>query len=505
MAAGMSLPSWPAIKAFCTKQFLPIGLIAAILFGFFIPQPGVWLSQYPINTISVVGIFFISGLQLQTQEVKRALTAWVPLLFGLVSILAITPLLGLAIVKFDLGQREFSQGLALFAAMPTTVSSGAMMTAEAGGNVALAIFFSVTTNLLGVLSVPFFLKAFLQEGSSSSGTGGGADAGAAAASLDPLDLLWKLCLSILLPLIIGKLLRHFPRVVSTVSGHKASLRYISAVLLISVPWLIISKSSDKLKAMGVGQFFLLTLLGTVLHLLLLCFNYAVCMILPMQLPEKKAVVINASQKTVNTAMSVISLMPEGLLDKGLLSLPCLLSHLVQVIIDSILVAKWKQRMEAEAAAAAAAAVAQAGAGAGAGAAASSEGTALAAAAAVEAGAVDFSTISGNASGPLTIPTAPAATAVANSGAAHAEASGPGWSLQQGASLKHIQLQDTEEEHRAVVGSTVGISSSSSSAWSDAKSGAESGQAAASESDPPRTEAQLYHQPFPQAVEQQQWR
>lgn len=36
-----------------------------------------------------------------------------------------------------------------------------MLTGEAKGNVALAIFLSVVTNVIGVFTVPFFLSAFI--------------------------------------------------------------------------------------------------------------------------------------------------------------------------------------------------------------------------------------------------------------------------------------------------------------------------------------------------------
>lgn len=60
------------------------------------------------------------------------------------------------------------------------------MTTAAGGNVALAVFFSAGTNILAVVTVPFFLAAIFS----------GSDTGAAASAFNPLDLLWKLTLSI---------------------------------------------------------------------------------------------------------------------------------------------------------------------------------------------------------------------------------------------------------------------------------------------------------------------
>jgi sodium/bile acid cotransporter 7 len=321
--------TWPKIKKFLIQQHLPLGLLFFVMFGFLVPEPGIAIGKTPINTISICGIFLISGLNLQTDEVKKALKAYVAVGFGLVSILVITPLLSLAITEMDLGPREYAQGLALFAAMPTTVSSGVLMTTEAKGNVALALLFSVVTNLLGVLTIPFFLERIL-----SSGEG--------AAALDPLSLLGKLAATILLPLVVGKILSTHPKVKSLVKKYKMTLKFISSGLLISVPWITMSQSSSRLKQTTAGSFFAVLGLGFALHVGMLIFNYACCRLLPMKLAERKAVVINASQKTVNTAMSVIQFLPESIADRGLLMLPCIISHFVQTIMDAFICSYWKK-------------------------------------------------------------------------------------------------------------------------------------------------------------------
>ena len=59
------------------------------------------------------------------------------------------------------------------------------MTTAAGGNVALAVFFSAGTNILAVITVPFFLEAIFA-----------GDTGVSSSTFDPADLLWKLTLSI---------------------------------------------------------------------------------------------------------------------------------------------------------------------------------------------------------------------------------------------------------------------------------------------------------------------
>jgi predicted Na+-dependent transporter len=107
----------PKIRSFVAKNSFPIALLCSILIGVCWPAPGLLVGQTPANTISIVGVFFITGLQLQTSQVVTALRAWPALAFGICSILAFSPALSLPIALLNLGPLEFSRGLALFLAM----------------------------------------------------------------------------------------------------------------------------------------------------------------------------------------------------------------------------------------------------------------------------------------------------------------------------------------------------------------------------------------------------
>jgi len=319
---------------------MPLGLLVMVLFGFLVPEPGIFVSRSPINYISTCGIFFISGLQLQTEEVQKALRAWPAIVFGLVSILVVTPMLAFPFAAIPLDPVEFSQGLALFAAMPTTVSTGVLMTAGAKGNAALALLFSVSTNIIAVLTVPLFVQYIFSSG---------------AGALDPGALIGQLCLTILLPLSVGKALRYIPAVCTLVSRFKLQLKLLSSALLISLPWIMMSRSSAQLHQVELLPFAALLGLGIAMHLVLLVLNYFGARAVPwIALAERKAIVISGSQKTINTAVSVLVALPAQMGDAGLLVLPCLICHFAQTVIDAFLIAQWAKYVDAELPSAAAA-------------------------------------------------------------------------------------------------------------------------------------------------------
>merc|ERR1711991_849928 len=61
--------------------------------------------------------------------------------------------------------------------------------------------------------------------------------------------------------------------------------------------------------------------------------------LNLDLPERKAVVILASQKTLPVSVTIIDFLPDAMGSKGVMVLPCILAHFVQILIDGYIVAQ----------------------------------------------------------------------------------------------------------------------------------------------------------------------
>ena len=135
-----------------------------------------------VPSILVLVIFLSSGLTLSTADIKKAAGEYIGAAYGIVSILFVTPLRGFAALAIPFVPQEYSYGLALFTVMPTTLTSAVTLVGSSGGNAALALLLTVSTNLLGIVTVPFMLQAIL----SSS---------AAKVAIDAANLLIKLCIT----------------------------------------------------------------------------------------------------------------------------------------------------------------------------------------------------------------------------------------------------------------------------------------------------------------------
>lgn len=113
------------------KWHLPLMLVTVVVLGYLVPEPGIEAGKTPLTTICIIVIFAISGVRLKTDEVKRALKSPFPFAYGVVAILFVTPLLGYVCLLLGPAiTSDFAIGLAVFAIMPTTISSGAIITKE---------------------------------------------------------------------------------------------------------------------------------------------------------------------------------------------------------------------------------------------------------------------------------------------------------------------------------------------------------------------------------------
>ena len=118
------------------------------------------------------------------------------------------------------------------------------MVGEAGGNVAMTVLFAAGTNVLAVFSIPLWFDLILKV---SPSTPDEVTDEAINSHFDPWDILWKLALTILLPLVVGKILQQVDQIKLFVSTYKTFLKLLSSALLIMVPYVTMSQSALRIK------------------------------------------------------------------------------------------------------------------------------------------------------------------------------------------------------------------------------------------------------------------
>jgi sodium/bile acid cotransporter 7 len=193
-----------------------------------------------ITTCNMAIIFFIFGVTLDTSELLQALKAWKAIIYGLVFILLWSPLVGFICMLMPFKPYEFALGLAVMACVPTSLSSGVTLVIGSYGNGALALLFTVSSNILGIITAPVAVKVVL--GSRTD------------AKVNSLDLLVKLGVSILMPLVVGKTLRELVKPVRDhIHKYKVPLYLINNLQITLIVWQKLSSARSVLVEQEAGD------------------------------------------------------------------------------------------------------------------------------------------------------------------------------------------------------------------------------------------------------------
>lgn len=188
---------------FADKNFFVLGMAVAVWLAKTVPHlgmdKGTLRPEIFIGKYGVTCIFLLSGLSLELSELKDA--AKNHKLNGLVqatSFLAWPLLVGLPLVKVlelcSLFTPALRDGILILTTLPTTVNMCVLLTSAANGNVASALCNAVLGNTLGVFATPALLLRFF-------GT---------SVALPFVQMVGKLSTKVMLPVVVGQLLRKTP-------------------------------------------------------------------------------------------------------------------------------------------------------------------------------------------------------------------------------------------------------------------------------------------------------
>lgn len=314
---------------FVVRNHLPIALAVAVTLALALPSGGEAVARWKVagstgfSSLLIMLIFLISGLNLKEDDVRQALRSYTGLIAAIVIILGISPCLGFAFTALPWkSSPELGIGLAVFAAVPTTLSSGVALTQQAGGNAALALLITATTNIAGSVTTPAFLSATLRT---------------AGARVDVPRMLISLAITLVAPLAVGKLLRLIPTVKGFADENKRSLTITSSLLLVLIVWQKLSVSAKSVYQLTGVEVVAVLAAGLVLHGLLLLLSWLVAVpFLRLQEREARAVFLLGSQKTLPGSAVIISFLDSSKFGAlGLILVPCIIAHIEQLLIDSV--------------------------------------------------------------------------------------------------------------------------------------------------------------------------
>ena len=280
---------------------------------------GRWLKESGGPDAIIFLVFLSSGLMLQSHHIKSGIKdiQGTLLALGLISFVspAIAVIPGMA--PLDRGVKI---GLFLVAAMPTTLSTGVVMTGAAGGNIAHALGITILSNGVAVFTVPFTLSCLLQLIDSTVPVLVGESA-----------IMLRIGLLVIAPLAAGAALKAVSGMDST--WYTPKLQIVNQFLVLAIVWVSLSQSRSEILASAPMLPWIAALAFCYHGLVLAVAGACICM-LGIPAGRRESVVFMGGQKTL--VLSVIlhmSLFP----GYGLALVFCLIHHIVHLLMDSYLV------------------------------------------------------------------------------------------------------------------------------------------------------------------------
>ncbi len=272
--------------SFLQKQWFLIGIAGASLLGYFYPELGASIRDYDIVGLGVFLAFFATGLCLETRTILRQITSVRAPLAAVLSSLVLYPVFAW-LISLPLLPYEFVIGVCIIGTGPVTVSSGTILTAIARGNVPLSIVICISTSFLAIFTIPVILNVLLSVGTDIE--------------LPVLGMLMGLVLKVLVPIVMGQVLRPFLLFVIKRYEHQMSI--FQSCIIVLIIFNVVSSSAENITQAGstiVG----ITLFVVCLHFLMLFINHLIAGLIKLDRASTIAFTIHTSQKTLTVSYIV---------------------------------------------------------------------------------------------------------------------------------------------------------------------------------------------------------
>lgn len=284
---------------------------------------GIYLKNHSGSSVMIFLIFILSGMIIDIDQMKSGIRDVKSTLAALFMIIVISPIVA-AVISFLPLETGVIIGLFLVAVMPTTMSSGVVMTGNAGGNMAHALFVTIVSNSLAIVSIPLVLSILLLLQQQDT-----------VLSIDQKAIIVKLLVLVLVPLSLGIFLKKI--LFNITANQKKIMGIINQYCVICIVFMSLSGVKDILLSNS-SSFFLVVPIVIIFHICLLGLAFLVSWLFNIGKGKRESVIFMGSQKTLPLAVILqMTYFPEY----WAALLVCVVHHITHLMIDGYLAVKLK--------------------------------------------------------------------------------------------------------------------------------------------------------------------
>jgi solute carrier family 10 (sodium/bile acid cotransporter), member 7 len=270
-------------------------------------------------------VTFTMALTLETSAIRSSLGRPGAALLGAAMNAGVCPPLGWLASR--LLPPELAVGVIVATVVPSTLATAAVWTRRAGGNDAVSFLVTMITSLACFLVVPGWLRLL-------SGV---------QADVDYFAIVVGLVLNVVVPILLGQLLRQWRPLGSWATRHKKSLGLFAQLGVLVMVLIGAVRSGETLAGVDDRSVLtaanLITMIAAVaaVHLSVLWLGLRTSRALGIAWPDSIAVAIAGSQKTLMVGAYV------ALAIGPLAILPMVAYHAVQLFVDTLIADRWAKR------------------------------------------------------------------------------------------------------------------------------------------------------------------
>ena len=307
-------------------------LVATVLLATFAPPSEAFNTPLAILTdIAIAFMFFLYGARLATSTVIAGVSHWRLHALVLASTFVLFPVIGLAISRLPgwILPGPLAIGMLYLCLLPSTIQSSLAFTSIAGGNVAAAMCAATLSSLVGTVLTPLLVGIFATVHGASS----------------TLEAVKEIFLLLIAPFIAGQLLR--PWIGGFVARHKAILSATDRGSIL----LVVYAAFGHAVAAGIwhvlppsGLLAMLAIEALVLAIALFTTHF-LAVRLGFDRPDMIAIVFCGSKKSLAAGVPMAGVLFPGP-DLGMVLLPLMLFHQMQLMVCAVLARRWAEQRAA---------------------------------------------------------------------------------------------------------------------------------------------------------------
>jgi solute carrier family 10 (sodium/bile acid cotransporter), member 7 len=307
-----------------------VGILVMVALAWVLPARGVGASAASTATVVAVGLlFFLYGARLSPAEAIEGLKHWRLHVTVVLSTFVLFPLLGLAtraLVPTVLTPSLYA-GVLFLCALPSTVQSSIAFTSIARGNVAAAICSASLSSLLGVFVTPVLVGLL---DSTASG-------GLSAKSV--IDVVSQL----LVPFLAGQLSRRW--LAPWVAAHRKPLGLVDRGSILLVVYTAFSAGvvAGIWHQLPPLRLLALAVVAIVLLAIALAVTWTAATRLRFSRADRITIVFCGSKKSLAAGLPMATVLFHGSGTVGLIVLPLLVFHQIQLMVCAALAHRWADR------------------------------------------------------------------------------------------------------------------------------------------------------------------